>query len=58
MTLKNSGNTVLLARPYIVCPTKVFIQSEKGMKLFKMGKNVHIKLLIWYVVGEMVKKMR
>ena len=26
------------------------------MKLFKMGKNVRIKILIWFMLGEMVKK--
>ena len=26
------------------------------MKLFKIGKNVRIKILIWHMVGEMVKK--
>ena len=26
------------------------------MKLFETGKNVKIKILIWHVLGEMVKK--
>ena len=26
------------------------------MKLFKMGENVKLKILIWHMVGEMVKK--
>ena len=26
------------------------------MKLFKVGKNVKIKILIWHMMGEMVKK--
>ena len=26
------------------------------MKLFKMGKNVKTKIIIWHMVGEMVKK--
>ena len=27
------------------------------MKLFIMGKNVKIEILIWHMVGEMVKKL-
>ena len=26
------------------------------MKLFKIGKNVRIKILIWHMAGEMIKK--
>ena len=26
------------------------------MKLFKIGKNVRIKILIWHMAGEIIKK--
>ena len=40
----------------IVCTTKVYLFSKRGMKLFRMRKKRKDKDLIWHVVGEMAKK--